>query len=67
MKNKNSNNELSWNIIESYFKGKHLKRLIRHQLESYNQFVTSQLKKTIEMFNPVVIHDEKKRFKNRII
>ena len=61
MKNKNSNNELSWNIIESYFKGKHLKRLVRHQLESYNQFVTSQLKKTIEMFNPVVIHDEKKK------
>ena len=52
------NTEISWKIIESYFKGKHLQRLVRHQLESYNNFVTNQLKKTIEMFNPVTIHSE---------
>jgi DNA-directed RNA polymerase II subunit RPB2 len=56
-KNKNGD-ELSWNIIESYFEGKHLERLVRHQIESYNHFVTKQLKKTIEMFNPVTIHSE---------
>ena len=49
---------LSWKIIESYFKGQHLERLVRHQLESYNNFIDYQIKKTIEMFNPVTIHSE---------
>jgi DNA-directed RNA polymerase II subunit RPB2 len=50
--------ETPWNIIESYFKGQHLDRLIRHQLESYNNFVSYQIQKTIEMFNPVKIVSE---------
>jgi len=63
--NSNSNNtfdinndkyiETPWTIIESYFKGQHLDRLVRHQLESYNNFVGYQIIKTIEMFNPVHI------------
>ena len=47
--------ETPWNIIESYFKGHHLERLVRHQIESYNNFVGYQITKTIEMFNPVRI------------
>ncbi len=47
--------ETPWNIIESYFKGQHLERLVRHQLESYNNFVGYQIIKTIEMFNPLHI------------
>jgi DNA-directed RNA polymerase beta subunit len=50
-----SDTEVPWKIIESYFKGQHLKRLVRHQLESYNNFVEYQIVKTIEMFNPVRI------------
>ena len=50
--------ETPWTIIESYFKGQHLDRLIRHQLESYNNFVSYQIQKTIEMFNPVKIVSE---------
>jgi DNA-directed RNA polymerase beta subunit len=50
--------ETPWTIIESYFKGQHLERLVRHQLESYNDFVGQQLVKTIEMFNPVHIASE---------
>ncbi len=50
--------ETPWNIIESYFKGQHLERLVRHQLESYNNFVSYQIIKTIEMFNPVQIASE---------
>ena len=50
--------KLSWKIIGSYFKGQHLERLVRHQLESYNNFIDYQIKKTIEMFNPVTIHSE---------
>lgn len=47
-----------WVIIESYFKGHHLEQLVRHQLESYNNFVGYQIIKTIEMFNPVRIVSE---------
>jgi DNA-directed RNA polymerase beta subunit/intein/homing endonuclease len=50
--------ETAWNIIESYFKDKHLEKLVRHQLESYNHFVGCQIVKTIEMFNPVHIKSE---------
>ena len=50
--------EQPWSIIESYFRGKHLKQLVRHQIESYNDFVTYQIPKTIAMFNPVIIHSE---------
>ena len=51
--NRNVSDELSWKIIETYFKGQHLTRCIRHQLESYNDFATTQIQKTIDMFNPV--------------
>jgi DNA-directed RNA polymerase II subunit RPB2 len=50
--------ETPWNIIESYFKGQQLERFVRHQLESYNNFVGYQITKTIEMFNPVHIASE---------
>jgi len=50
--------ETPWSIIESYFKDQHLERLVRHQLESYNNFVGYQIIKTIEMFNPVHIKSE---------
>ena len=50
--------EEPWTIIESYFKDKHLDRLVRHQLESYNNFVGYQIGKTIEMFNQVRIKSE---------
>lgn len=51
--------EAPWNIIDSYFEGQHLKRLVRHQIESYNDFVNYQIKKTINMFNPVVIQSHR--------
>jgi hypothetical protein len=50
--------ETPFDIIESYFKGHHLERLVRHQIESYNNFVGYQIIKTIEMFNPVHIASE---------
>jgi len=50
--------ETPWTIINSYFKGQHLERLVRHQLESYNNFVSYQIIKTIEMFNPVRVVSE---------
>ena len=57
--------EEPWDIIGSYFKGHHLKQLVRHQVESYNDFVTIQIQRTIDMFNPVQVrseHDYNKEF-----
>lgn len=50
--------EEPYQIIESYFEGKHLDRLVRHQIESYNNFVNYQIQRTIDMFNQVKIHSE---------
>ena len=50
--------EEPYTIIESYFKGQHLERLVRHQIESYNHFINFQILRTIQMFNPVSIHSE---------
>ena len=47
-----------FDVLGSYFDGKPLERLTRHQLESYNQFVTFQMQRTIDMFNPIVIHSD---------
>jgi len=50
--------ETPWSIIESYFSGQQLERFVRHQLESYNNFVGYQIIKTIDMFNPMHIASE---------
>ena len=50
--------ETPWKILQSYFDGEHLERLVRHQLESYNNFVSYQLFKTIDMFNPLRVVSE---------
>ena len=47
--------EEPWMLIGSYFQGKHLDQLVRHQIESYNDMVNIQLKRTVDMFNPVRI------------
>jgi DNA-directed RNA polymerase II subunit RPB2 len=47
-----------FDILQSYFEGKPLERLVRHQIESYNNFVNFQMQRTIEMFNPVVIKSD---------
>jgi DNA-directed RNA polymerase II subunit RPB2 len=45
-------------IIDSCFRGRHLKRLVEHQVESYNDFIQFQVPRTISMFNPVHICSE---------
>jgi len=47
-----------WSTIESYFEEQHLRRAVRHQIESYDYFTNHQIKETINMFNPVTIHSE---------
>ena len=52
------NEETPWTIIRSYFNNRYLERLVRHQIESYNYFINTQIAETIDMFNPVVIRSE---------
>jgi DNA-directed RNA polymerase II subunit RPB2 len=56
--------EEPYNIIESYFQGQHLERLVRHQIESYNHFVNYQIQRTIQMFNPVTVHSDNDYIEN---
>ena len=58
MSGKTKSESISWRIIESYFTGQHLNRLVRHHVESYNNFVSNQINATIQMFNPVSIKSE---------
>lgn len=50
--------EEPYTLIDSYFRGQHLERLVRHQIESYNNFINFQIARTIQMFNPVNIRSE---------
>jgi len=50
-----SESDIPWIVIDSYFKSHHLERLSRHQIESYNYFVNTQIHRTVEMFNPIQI------------
>jgi DNA-directed RNA polymerase beta subunit len=50
--------EMPWTLIDAYFGENHLKQLVRHQLESYNDFVNYQIEKTIHMFHPITICSE---------
>ena len=50
--------EQPFQILESYFEGHYLERLVRHQIESYNHFVNYQIQRTIQMFNSVTIRSE---------
>lgn len=50
--------EEPFQIIQSYFEGQHLDRLVRHQIESYNHFINNQVQRTIDMFNPVKVRSE---------
>ena len=55
------NPEAAWDIISSYFandRKDHLEQLVRHQIESYNDFVQTQIRRTVEMFTPITVHSE---------
>jgi DNA-directed RNA polymerase II subunit RPB2 len=45
--------ETPWDVIQSYFKDDHLNKLVRHHLESYNNFTDTLIENTIKMFNPI--------------
>ena len=50
--------EFAWDLIDAYFSAEHLQQLVRHQVESYNDFIERKIPNTINMFNPVSITSE---------
>lgn len=52
----NNYNESMFDIIQSYFNNNYLEKLVRHQIESFNNFINYQAERTIQMFNPVIVH-----------
>ncbi|QOI90240.1 hypothetical protein QKU58_gp091 [Pyramimonas orientalis virus] len=46
----------TWDVIQSYFDDSQSKCLIKHQIESYNDFVLNKLEQIIEGFNDLQIH-----------
>jgi DNA-directed RNA polymerase II subunit RPB2 len=50
--------DYAWDILSSYFQQDYLQKLVRHQIETYDNFINIQLTKTIEMFNPIFIASE---------
>lgn len=48
----------TWSVIDSYFAQNNNKQIMRHQLESFQQFIDFQLWQTVKQFNPVVIYHD---------
>ena len=46
----------SWKIIDNYFKKDGLFQIIKHQIESYNDFIDNGIEDIISQNNPVVIN-----------
>lgn len=46
----------TWDVLESYFRDP--KALVRHQIDSYNDFVDNKIQKIINEFNPVISYTD---------
>lgn len=46
----------TWEVIDKYFKYNKGYQLVKHQLESFNDFLLNKLEQIIEGFNPIEIH-----------
>jgi DNA-directed RNA polymerase beta subunit len=49
-------NDFSWEVIEKYFKYNKGYQLVKHQLESFNDFLLNKLEQIIDGFNTIEIH-----------
>ena len=49
---------LSWEVIDKYFCYNKGYQLVKHQLESFNDFLLNKLDQIIEGFNPIEIHHQ---------
>jgi DNA-directed RNA polymerase II subunit RPB2 len=56
--NKDQFDLLTWNTVDSYFKVNKGYQLVKHQLESFNDFVLRKLEQIIDGFNNIEIHHQ---------
>ena len=45
----------TWKVIESYLKEDNYKNLIRHHIDSYNEFTDNKIEQIVKQSNPLVI------------
>ena len=48
----------TWYVIDSYFKQYNGKELVRHQLDSYNDFMKNKIPDIISQANPLVVYHD---------
>ena len=54
----------TWVLIEEYLKQYNKKELIRHHIDSYNNFIDSKINEIVKQPNPLVIYHEYDEKKN---
>lgn len=63
-------NEAVWDVVDEYFKPNKGYQLVKHQIESFNDFVLRKIDQIIEGFNPIEINHgynpETEKFKYRL-
>ena len=47
-----------WGIIQSFFGDNYLEKLIEHQLDSYNDFITNKIPQIITTMSPITVWNE---------
>jgi DNA-directed RNA polymerase II subunit RPB2 len=59
------NEDTNWEFIGSLFKSYKGKQLVKHQIESYNDFVNNKIESIIDQYNPLTIfHDYNPQMNN---
>lgn len=48
--------ELAWNTIDKFFQYNRGYQIVKHQIESYNDFILRKLDQILDGFNPIEIH-----------
>ena len=54
--NKNEFEKYTWEVIETFFKQSHSKTIIKHQIDSYNDFILNKIDQIIDGFNNLQIY-----------
>ena len=49
-------NKDTWDVIRLYFNQNNKRQLVKHQIDSYNYFINTQIKEIVQQFNPVKIY-----------
>ncbi len=58
MDKENNFQDITWKIIDKYFSYNKGYQLVKHQIESFNDFLLRKLDQIIEGFNPIEIHHQ---------